>query len=109
MDDLGTQEVEYLDFFLCPSEVAINPHKTKPIKDWPNPERKKDVQYFLGLVNYYRKFIRNYSDTAKPLTLLTKSFPLTWTEEHQEVFDSLQTRGSTTRVLQKFHPEIPNL
>ena len=76
----GAQKVDYLGFILRPSGVAIDPHKTKAIEEWPKPENKKEVHSFLGLVNYYKRFIKNCSDIAKPLTALTKDVVFVWTE-----------------------------
>jgi hypothetical protein len=71
----GAQEVEYLGFILKAGKLAMNPNKTSAIEVWETPTSKKELQSFLGLVNYYRRFIRNCSKITKPLTELTKNVP----------------------------------
>jgi hypothetical protein len=59
--------------------VAVDPSKTAAINDWLPPTNLKEVQQFLGLCNYYRRFIRHFSTVALPLTSLTrKSNEFVW-------------------------------
>lgn len=58
------------------------------------------VQIFLGLCNYYRRFIRNFAKIAKPLThLMEKNIVYKWTEECQTSFDLLQNRLVNSPIL----------
>src|SRR3979490_2892146 len=60
--------------------------KSKPIWDWPEPRKIKDIQSFLGFTNFYYSFIFNYSDITVPLTWLThKGTPWAWTEDCQSL------------------------
>jgi len=52
--------------------VLPDPSKLSAVKNFPTPKRIKDVQSFIGLAGYYRKFIKDFSKIAKPLTILTK-------------------------------------
>ena len=57
----------------------------------PSPTTPKEVKQFLGLVDYYRKFIPKFSDVARPLTNLTKKdIPFEWTPECQRTFQLLK-------------------
>lgn len=59
----------------------------KPVKNWPEPQNVKDVQGFLGLAGYYRRFIPNFSEIASPMTQLTKkNKTLNWTAKFSESF-----------------------
>ena len=100
-------EVEYLGFILKGNGVIINPHKTSAIESWETPSCKRDVQSFLGLVNYYRRFVRNCSAIAKPLTELTKNTPFVWTDRQDEAFKTLKRAITTAPVLKTFDPEYP--
>lgn len=100
-------EVEYLGHIIGSKGVRMDPNKTKAIKDWPTPRNKKDVQSFLGLLNYYRRFIRSCSAKAKPLTELTKNVPFIWKEETQKAFESLKRTISEAPVLKTFDPKLP--
>ena len=82
----------------------MNPNKTKAIEAWETPTCKKELQSFLGLVNYYRRFIRNCSKIAKPLTDLTKNVPFDWSKEASNAFDLLKKAVISAPVLRQFHP-----
>jgi hypothetical protein len=64
--------------------------KTQAIDEWKIPCIKKELQLFLGFVNYYRRFIKGYSDIVKPLMTLTGKTPWTWKEEEQKDFNKLK-------------------
>ena len=101
----GVQEVEYLGFVLRAGELAMNPNKTKAIEAWETPKCKKELQSFLGLVNYYRRFIRNCSRIAKPLTNLTRNVPFDWSLEADKAFKDLKKAVITAPVLRQFQPK----
>lgn len=82
----------------------MNPNKTKAIEVWEKPTSKKELQSFLGLVNYYRRFIRNCSKVAKPLTDLTKNVPFVWSSQADEAFQELKKAVTSAPVLRQFCP-----
>jgi hypothetical protein len=61
------------------NQVRMDPVKVQGILDWPTPSSKKELQSFLGFVNFYRRFIRGFGDIAKPLTMLTGKVDWSWT------------------------------
>ena len=62
------QTVKYLGYILSPSGLTIAANKVQVIQDWPEPQKIKDIQSFLGFTNFYRRFIPHYSDIAVLLT-----------------------------------------
>ena len=67
------------------------PSKTHAIQHMTPPTTPKQVRAFLGLVGYYRKFIKGFAKVAKPLTLLTRQqIKFEWTAEHQSAFEHLK-------------------
>lgn len=52
--------------------VAVEDSKIQAVSDWPVPSCLNEVQQFLGLCNYYRKFVRNFAGIARPLSDLTR-------------------------------------
>jgi len=60
-------EVKYLGHVLSGEGVRVNETKVKAVADWPTPTSSKEVQQFLGLSNFFRKFIQGYSTLAAPL------------------------------------------
>ena len=65
------KEVEYLRLVILKDHVAMDLTKVHGVTEWPTPTKVKEVQSFLGFVNFYQKFIHNFSDVARPLYTLT--------------------------------------
>ena len=71
----------------------MDPTKLAGIRDWTPPKDVKGVRSFLGFGNFYRRFIGNYTKTARPLndpTKKTKTFE--WSQECQEAFEELKKK-----------------
>lgn len=100
----AAKEVEYLGHILSPNGISVDKQKVQAIQEWPTPRSKKDVQSFLGLVNYYRRFIKNCSSFAKPLTELTKNVPFEWNPCAEESFQVLKEKLSSAPLLTPFDP-----
>jgi len=66
-----TQKVKFLDYVIWSKWIEKNSEKTVTVKNWLTLTRLKKVQIFLELVNYYWKFVSNYSQIVKSLTQLT--------------------------------------
>jgi hypothetical protein len=78
----------------------MDPTKLSGLRDWPIPRTVKQVRSFLGFGNFYRKFIKGYSDLAKPLNqLLQKNIPFNWTSETQKAFDLLKKKFTEEPIL----------
>ena len=82
-------EVEYLGMIVGKGRVKMDPTKIAAIRDWDTPTKKKELQRFLGFCNYYRRFIKDYSLLAKPLTTLTGNVEWQWTENEHLAFERL--------------------
>jgi len=101
-------EVEYLGLIIWHNELAMDPTKVEGLANWPTPQTVKQVRSFLGFGNFYRKFIRHYSDIATPLNALTKKDrEFRWTEECEKAFNTLKRRFTTYPVLRMPNPEKP--
>ena len=66
------EEITYLGHLITGDGIATDPKKIQVVKDWPTLETVSDVRSFLGFVGYYRRFIKGFSQIAKPLYQLTK-------------------------------------
>lgn len=73
--------------------------KVVAISEWPVPMCKKDVQQFLGFVNFYRRFVKNFAHTAVPLNRLCGNIPWQWTTQEMEAFNELKKAATTGPVL----------
>ena len=60
------KEVEYLGLVISKDHVAMDPMKVCGVTEWPTPTKVKEVQSFLGFVNFYQRFIHDFSDVACP-------------------------------------------
>lgn len=81
--------------------VSTDPSKIDTIKHWPTPLNVKEVHSFLGLAGYYRKFVKHFGITARPLfNLLKKGYPFVWTEETHKAFNLLKNGLISVSVLQ---------
>ncbi|XP_036142872.1 uncharacterized protein LOC118645594 [Monomorium pharaonis] len=95
------KEVNYLGHIISKDGIAPDPGKLQAIKDFPEPRKVKDIQSFIGLAGYYRKFISDFSKIAKPMTkLIKKTEKFVWTTEQQIAFDTLKEKLMTASVLQ---------
>ena len=65
------KEVEYLGLVISKDPLAMDPTKVRGVTEWPTPTKVKEVQSFLGFVNFYQKFICDFSNVACPLYALT--------------------------------------
>ena len=92
--------VEYLGLIISEGEIRMDPVKLKAIQDWPLPRTVKDVQKFLGFCNFYRQFVKDYSQIARPLFNLTKKGePWNWTTNCNTAFETLRQTMITSPVL----------
>ena len=62
------KEVAFLGHIVTPAGVKPNTNKIEIIRRWPLPKTEKDLRGYLGILGYYRKFIRDFAMISKPLT-----------------------------------------
>ena len=74
--------------------------KTKTIQEWPTPRCPKDARSFLGLANFYHRFVPRFADIAAPLTNLTgNNLVFNWEEKHEKAFKALKHLLSSPPVI----------
>jgi len=66
------REIEFLGLIIGPNGVEMDPSKVDRITNWPTPTKIKEVQSFLGLANFYCRFIKDFSKVVTPLYKLTR-------------------------------------
>ena len=82
-----SKEIKYLGHILSATDIRSLLSKTHTIQHIQLPTTPKQVQAFLGLVGYYRKFIKGFAKIAKPLTMLTQQqVKVEWTSVHHTAF-----------------------
>lgn len=87
------EEVEFLGHIVNKDGITTDPKKVEAVRNWEVPKRVKEVRAFLGLTGYYRRFIKDYGQIAKPLHELTeKETPFQWTENTHKAFETLKQK-----------------
>jgi len=85
------REVVFLRVVIGPEGIKMEKEKVKGVLDWLTPKCVKNVQKFLGLANYYYRFIEGFASIARPLyNLVKKDQKWNWTEKQEEVFRELK-------------------
>jgi hypothetical protein len=85
---------------VSPEGIAVDPNKVKEVLDWKPPMSVSEVQSFLGLAGYYRRFILNFSKATKLITeLLKKGNKYIWNDACDESFKVLKKLSTTSPVL----------
>ena len=96
----GTSHIDYLGMILLSGHIEMHPTKLNGLRNWPTPTKVKDVYYFLGFTNFYRKFIGDYSNITHPLLDPTKKdAPWSWNNSCQNTFNRLKNCFLTKPVL----------
>ena len=94
------KEIEYLGLVIWENKVVIDLVKVARVRDWPIPENWTDMQAFIGFINFYHRFIRDFSTIARSLFDLTHSDQAwNWDAKEQEAFECLKMTVTTAPVL----------
>ncbi len=102
------EHVEFLGHRIDRDGVHMMEDKVRAIREWPTPKNVDDVRRFLGLAGYYRKFVKDYSILASPLSdLLKKDTPFQWSEQRDKAFQSLIDAITTAPTLVLPDPKLP--
>jgi len=98
------KEIEFLGYIIQPEQIEKNLKKMNAVRNWIPLKKVKEVQAFLGLTNYYWKFVPNYTRIAEPLMRLTrKDERWHWDKKQKDAFCALKGSLSGTA-----HLRIPN-
>ena len=93
-------QVNFLGHIVSSAGILPDPSKTLKVKEWPTPTSVQETQKFLGLANYYRRFVKDFASIAKPLHQLTeKKTPFKWTEQCEDAFAALKLYLTSAPIL----------
>ncbi|KAK3571601.1 hypothetical protein QTP86_015335 [Hemibagrus guttatus] len=97
--------MSFLGYVITRQGVEMDVTKVQAVTEWPSPSTVKALQHFLVFANFYRRFIRNYSSVAGPLTSLLKGKPrgLAWMDRAQAAYQQLKECFTTAPILR--HPD----
>ena len=99
---IGCRQIEFLGYIVREDKLQPMQDKVEKIRNAPQPETKKQMRSFIGMANYYRRFIPEFASIAAPLTDKTKGRQpdkLVWSEEDKKAFQQLKDCLSTAPVL----------
>lgn len=105
----GYRKLRLLGHIIAHRQLSIDPKKVSSIMNLPTPKSGKQLQAFLGMVNYLRCYIANVSSISGPLTAICrhKSLDKLWTPECQQAFVKLRHALSHAPVLHKMIEDVP--
>ena len=104
----GQTELPYLGFIVSRDGIKPDPKKVEAVTAWPTPTTVKGIQQFLGLTNFFRKFILGYCNLVAPMTVLTKkNMGWFWSTDCDKAFQELKSKLSTAPVLAIPDPAAP--
>ena len=99
-------ELEFLGHIVSREGIKVDPEKVEKVKNWPRPTTTKHIQQFMGLVGYYRRFLKDLSKIAGPLYKLTrkdkdtgKTQPFEWTETQEKAFNIIKEMLISAEVM----------
>jgi hypothetical protein len=99
-DEFWMEKVAFLGHVLLAEGIAMDPSKVESVTKWEKPLNITDVRSFLGMARYYRRFIENFSQIAKPMTeLLKNNTKFEWSDACEKSFQELKRRLTTAPVL----------
>ena len=94
------QKIGFLGVIIGPNGIEIEKEKMDGVLSWPKPRNVKDIRKFLGLANYYRRFIKDFTRVARPMNMLMrKDIKWQWEDKQQQAFDKLKRIFTTKPVL----------
>ncbi|GJP75890.1 hypothetical protein CLOP_g6293 [Closterium sp. NIES-67] len=104
--EFALEKVQFLGHMVSARGVHVDPKKIEAVRPWKTPENVKELQQFLGLANYYNRFVPQYAKIAAPLTnVLKKNTPYKWEPKHQEAVEQLKQALTSAPVLILPDPE----
>ena len=100
------EKLVYSGYTLSADGISPDEHKVQAVKDCKTPTTVSEVRSFLGIVNFCKQFIHDYSTITAPLRLLTKKGQLFhWSEAQQKAFSTLKDRLCSAEVMAYYNPQ----
>ena len=95
-------KAKFLGKIVSGGSVEVDPENISAVKDWPEPTCTREVESFLGFINYHREHIPQLAEMTSQYALTGKA-PFVWTEEHSKSFQALKTAVLSAEVLAICH------
>ena len=98
--ELFQKKMEFVGHIVSAKGIEVQPDKLEAILQFPVPMKQKQVRSFMGMLNYQSAYIKNFTETARPLQKLTgKGVKFQWEKEHQVAFETLKNKLTSPPIL----------
>uniref|UniRef100_A0A2N9F015 Reverse transcriptase domain-containing protein n=1 Tax=Fagus sylvatica TaxID=28930 RepID=A0A2N9F015_FAGSY len=95
-----TDKLVFLGFVVSKRGIEVDEEKVKAIQEWPTPTTISQVRSFHGLASFYRRFVRDFSSLATPLTeVIKKNVPFKWGKEQEKAFNLIKEKLTNAPLL----------
>ncbi|XP_011869480.1 PREDICTED: uncharacterized protein K02A2.6-like, partial [Vollenhovia emeryi] len=106
--EFAKKKIQYCGYLIDKNGVHKCPEKMEAIRHMRRPQNITELRSFLGLINYYGRFIENLSDIVFPLNkLLQKNSTFNWTESCEKAFNNAKQAFLSEKCLAHFNPKLP--
>ena len=95
----GQTELPYLGHIVSKDGIKADPKKIEAVACWPEPTNLNEIQQFLGLTNFFHKYIQGYTILTLPLTVLLNNTPFDWNTACENAFAGLKTAFTSAPCL----------
>lgn len=96
----GVDHLVFLGFVVSTDGIKVDEEKIQAIKDWPSPKNISEVRSFHGLAGFYRRFVKDFSTLAAPLTeVIKKNVGFKWEQAQEDAFQTLKEKLTHAPVL----------
>lgn len=100
--------VHFLGHIITPDGISVNPQKVEAVVNMPPPRNVKQVQSFMQTCSWYRRFVPNFADVARPLSNLTKKDrQWSWTHAEAHAFGKLKGLLTSAPILRQADETLP--